>query len=535
MRSFLNIAIACFSVSAFAQSQSIDRDWFNADVVQDKVAGISVTRSYESLLQGRTPKPVIVAVIDSGVEIDHEDLRDVIWVNVDEIPGNGIDDDNNGYIDDVNGWSFIGGAEGDVEHDNLEFTRVYKSYYDRFSKKSASEITSDEKKDYARYLELEKQYQKRVDDAKNEYEEIAQIRDFYYLCKSFFSQVYGDVELTKEMVDAFEPTDDMTTAMQQFMQYAIENDFGSMLEEYVKDAEGNVLYSYNLNFDSRKIVGDNPNDMNERYYGNANVYGPSAGHGTHVAGIIGAVRNNGLGINGVAAPVVIMPIRAVPQGDERDKDVANAIRYAVDNGAKVINMSFGKSYSPNKTTVDAAVKYAESKGVLMVHAAGNSSRNNDKSNNFPNPVDEVTRELCTTWIEVGASGTDVNALAATFTNYGKRSVDVFAPGVDILSTYPGGEYKSQSGTSMAAPVVSGMAAMIWAYYPALSAKDVREIIVNSYTDYGKKKTPLPQSGGKKEKMVKFKKLSRTGGVVNVYNAIKMAETYSQTKAAGISE
>lgn len=535
MQKILTIGFVLITSLATAQTEAVNRDWYNADIVQDKVAGISVNRSYESLLAGKTPKPVIVAVIDSGVEITHEDLQEVIWVNVDEIPGNGIDDDSNGYIDDVNGWSFIGGANGDVQHDNLEFTRVYKSYLDRFGKKMASEISSAEKKDYKRYLELEKQYKKRVEDAKSEYDEIVQIRDFYYMCKQFFTQLYGDVKLTRELVDSFEPNDDLTTAIKQFMQYAVDNDFDSGIEEYVKDAEGNVLYSYNLNFDSRKIVGDNPSDINEKHYGNANVTGPAADHGTHVAGIIGAVRNNGVGINGVAAPVYIMPIRAVPNGDERDKDVANAIRYAVDNGAKVINMSFGKSYSPDKVAVDAAVKYAESKGVLMIHAAGNSSHNNDKINNFPNPVDEVTRELCTTWIEVGASGTDVNALAAPFTNYGKRSVDVFAPGVEILSTYPGGTYKEQSGTSMAAPVVSGMAALLMAYYPELSAKDIKEIIVNSYTDYGNKKTPLPQSGGKKKKSVKFKKLSRTGGVVNVYNAIKMAETYRQSKAVGTSE
>ena len=208
----------------------------------------------------------------------------------------------------------------------------------------------------------------------------------------------------------------------------------------------------------KEIVQDDETNINDRDYGNKDIMASTPFHGTHCSGIIGAVRDNGIGVDGIADNVRIMMVRAVPDGDEHDKDIANAIRYAVDNGAQIISMSFGKDFSPQKQWVDDAVRYAQSKGVLMVHAAGNDAANIDSADNFPNPTFIDGNGRATTWITVGASGDPkLGGITASFSNYGKKEVDVFAPGVQIYSTIPtGNNYGTASGTSMACPVVCGI-------------------------------------------------------------------------------
>jgi subtilisin family serine protease len=267
------------------------------------------------------------------------------------------------------------------------------------------------------------------------------------------------------------------------------------------------------------IVKDNYGDLNDRFYGNNDVMGTDASHGTHVAGIIGAIRGNDKGIDGIANHVQIMPIRAVPDGDEHDKDIANAIRYAVDNGALIINMSFGKSFSPEKKWVDEAVQYAESKGVLLVHAAGNDAKNIDTDDNFPSRnFNNDTLKVFSNWITVGASGATANEIAAPFSNFGKREVNLFAPGVKIYSTIPGGNaYGEKDGTSMAAPVVSGIAALLLSYHPDISAKQLIEILEQSSK---KINITFPKPGAQEKIMLSD--LSITGAIVNTYDALKLA-------------
>ena len=205
----------------------------------------------------------------------------------------------------------------------------------------------------------------------------------------------------------------------------------------------------------------------------------SESHGTHVAGIIAAERNNGLGANGVANNVEIMSVRTVPNGDEYDKDVALAIRYAVDNGAKVINGSFGKSFSPHAEWVRDAIKYASDNDVVFVHAAGNDGKNVDEGTNFPDDnVDFV--EISNTYIRVGSLTSKYGSkMVSGFSNYGKNNVDVFAPGSAIYSTYPENDYESISGTSMASPAVAGVAALVRSQYPKLTAAQVKQVILDS--------------------------------------------------------
>lgn len=502
------------------QEAETSLQWQNADINADGMPGTSSEKAYKELLVGKKSTTVVVAIIDSGTETFHPDLKSNIWTNADEIADNGIDDDKNGYIDDVHGWSFIGGPGGDVANDNLEFTRIYKELKNRFGSKDASTISADDKKDFARYQKMKLDYDQRVKKATEDEQLYNQVKETYDFCHQMMKDYFKKSDYTIDEVKAMPANDDQTKAVQEVMIQLMESNLPEDFKDWKEQVQGALKYNLNLDYDSRKMVGDNYADSREKFYGNNHVDGPHSDHGTHVGGCVGAVRNS-FGMDGVADNVQLMIVRCVPNGDERDKDVANAIRYAVDNGARIINMSFGKGYSPQKEVVDEAVKYAESKGVLLVHAAGNDNKNIDAASNFPtDKYNDGT--YCTTWLEVGASGMSKEELAASFSNYGKKSVDLFSPGVDIFSTVPDGKYKKNDGTSMASPVAAGVAAAIMSYYPNLNAKDVKAIMMQSAQNYGKQKVTMPGNPGKK---VKFKKLSVTGGVVNLYNALKLAETW----------
>jgi subtilisin family serine protease len=451
----------------------------------------------------------------------------------------------------VHGWSFIGGPGGDVSADNLEFTRIYRSEKARFEKVTdASQVAKADRADYEHYIKMKAEYDRRMEEAQGGLMQIAMVEQFALGAKDAVRQHLGKDNYTVEEVAGIETEDEYLAAAKGFVIMTMTEDIDAQIEQGRKYYQTQTDYQLNLDFDPRGMVGDNYNDINERVYGNNHIDGPEAEHGTHVGGIVGAVWNN-IGMDGICGSAKLMVIRCVPEGDERDKDVANAIRYAVDNGARVINMSFGKSFSPGKSAVDEAAKYAESKGVLLVHAAGNDTKDIDVQPNFPKDTYN-DGGVCSTWLEIGASGRIVETLTADFSNYGKKSVDVFAPGVDIYSTIPGNNYKDNSGTSMAAPVASGVAATIMSYYPNLSATDVKAIMMKSAVNYGKVKmerTVERKAMGKffarifigkkkndsseippriyKTKSVRFSDMSITGGVINLYEAIKMAETWKK--------
>jgi len=529
----LTLLLNLSSLFAFAYEPPADSlktapsNWFNLDAENYYVQGISTEKAYE-FLKGKSSEKVIVAVIDSGVDIEHEDLQGKIWINEDEIPDNGIDDDKNGYVDDVNGWNFIGGADGtNVDNDTYELTREYARLQEKYSEVALEDIP---KKDRAYYEEIKSSYEQKVGEMEEQYARFKFFADSY-LRSSKLLEAYLDVEeVAPEMLEQVESEDEVVLTSISIMEYAFSMGFNKdQLQEYEDYYVSALEYGYNLNFDPRHIVGDNYEDVNERHYGNNDVDGPDSSHGTHVAGIIAANRDNKIGMEGVAQNVVIMPIRAVPDGDERDKDIANAIYYAVDNGAQVINMSFGKSYSPHKEIVDKAVEYAEFKGVLLVHAAGNSSEDIDEEPNFPTKRYADSKKEASNWIEVGASSwKGEEDFVAQFSNYGKKSVDVFAPGVDLYSTTPDQKYEKNSGTSMASPVTAGIAALIKSYYPELSAGQIKQIILESTVKFNKLKVNRP---GEEGKLVSFDSLSSTGGVVNAYEAVKLADSY-QIKMEG---
>ncbi|WP_411766184.1 S8 family peptidase [Winogradskyella sp. A3E31] len=479
------------------------KNWGHLDLVKDTIPGMSVDKAYSEIIKGRKGEKVIVAIIDSGIDIDHEDLDDVIWTNTDEIPNNGKDDDNNGYVDDIHGWNFL----GDTYHEQLEYVRLIKS--GDTSNPRYQEAVAQYEEDYQLWLSRKTQYD--------------QIYQQLVAADEILAKHLNKTDYTKEDVNSIKTDDQTVMQAVQFAKYLYSNGLDSMgdAKKEIKDALNgiNERLNYNLNKDfSGRKTGDNPDVLNDSPgYGNANVK-PTVkdeAHGTHVAGIVAAERNNGKGANGVANNVEIMALRTVPNGDEYDKDVALAIRYAVDNGAKVINGSFGKSFSPHSDWVRDAIKYAGDNDVVFVHAAGNDSKDVDTEPNFPD--DNVNYvEVSDNYIRVGSLTSKYGSnLVSGFSNYGTKNVDIFAPGSEIYSTMPDDEYDFNNGTSFAAPGVAGIAALIRSQYPKLSAKQVKQVILDSGLPL---KTKVVV-GGDSSDIRDFLVLSKSGKIANAYNAL----------------
>lgn len=521
------------SFSGFGQdavAETTMEAWYNSDKESTGIFGVNTEKAHQFLKEHkRKPVDFIVGVLDGGVQADHVDLQANMWSNAKEKAGNGKDDDKNGYIDDVNGWNFIGGADGkNVDGDTLEKVRTYKyTYLPMFEGADAAKNTENKTNhptEYADYQEIKAEILKKLAEANGYLPQYQGMMDM--VNKGFPSLIkdFGDQAVTEENLGKYMPTEESMMGLQFFAQIPKDYWEGKTMQEIydaLKDEfqggldylNGQIKYHYNVDFESRGIVGDNYADKNEKLYGNGNVEGPDAGHGTHVAGLISAVRGNNRGIDGIAGNhVKIMGVRTVPNGDERDKDVANSIRYAADNGAKILNMSFGKSHSPEKELVWEAMRYAEKKGVLLVKAAGNDNVNIDEDVHYPTNFDEKGNPIIQTVLTVGASTEDPLILKASFSNYGKKSVDVFAPGADIMSTVPHDKYKAEDGTSMASPVTAGVAALVWSHYPKLTALEVKEIIMQSVN-----KDP------------QLTDISVSGGVVDAYKAVQLAEEMYKKK------
>ncbi|MCP3932058.1 MAG: S8 family serine peptidase [Bacteroidetes bacterium] len=521
LKSCLLVMLTLLVSWSYAQDPAL-KNWFHEDP-SGGYPGISSEKVHSNLIKtkGHT---VIVAVLDSGVDTTHEDLKDILWKNMDEIPGNGIDDDNNGYVDDIRGWNFLGNANGEnIHHDNLEVTRLYVKYKGKYEDISQKHLSGKEKKEYSIY----QKYKEVVEEKREELEPNVMLYGTLLEALASLKEAIGKEEITKEDLENFKSEDEIVERSAIIMKDLMgEGDtFDGIVNALNHDFEyfsARYFYHYNPEYDPRSIVGDNYKNPYEIGYGNSDVTGPDASHGTNVAGIIAAVRDNGIGMNGIADNVQIMSLRTVPDGDERDKDVANAIRYAVDNGASIINMSFGKGASPYKDVVDKAVKYALKNDVLLVHAAGNDKKESNTDNNFPNDRFDkkglFAPRYAKNWLEVGAtSWKGGKNLPASFSNYSEENVDVFAPGVDIYTTALNQEYDYVPGTSFASPVVAGVAALVRSHYPDLSAKQVKEVLLQS-SQKQTQKVYIPGT----EELVSFDELSVSGGVVNAYSAMQLA-------------
>ncbi|MEQ9262084.1 MAG: S8 family serine peptidase [Owenweeksia sp.] len=530
----LGLLIAIPSISwSFIDNpgDSIDEDyvnWYNQDPDEDKVLGAAVNRAYKELLNDRTPeKKIVVAVIDGGVDIDHEDLKGRIWINKNEIPDNGIDDDSNGFVDDLHGWNFLGNSKGEnIVYGNYEFVRILRDRAPWFEGvTNISEVPDSLHTAYREYKQCQALYEEKLDRIRENYKNFMGFEERFNRYEDIIKK-HLDQKTNLTLKDVYGVRSQEREVLQAkgFLIYILENGFSyADMKNEKKHMEAALNHHLNLAFDPRSIINDDLTTLNNPH-GNPDVKGTRAKHGTMVSGIIAAGRDNAIGIDGIASNVEIMALRTVPDGDEYDRDVALSIIYAVNNGANVINMSFGKDYSPQKHLVDEALKYAASKNVLIVHAAGNSSDNLDTVPHFPikyyGAVDTIQN-----WMVVGANDRKKGKkMVGTFSCYGSEEVDLFAPGVNVVSTKPNNGYDVTNGTSFSCPVVSGVAALVWSYYPELSAVQLKEILMASATDFGKKKVYQPNKEGDKEK-IRFSELSRTGGIVNAYEALLLAEKY----------
>ncbi len=534
-KSTLFFIFAVSTTASFAQKSDVPKGWHMMDVASGGYNGLSMDKAYQFVKSKNLKStPVIVAVIDSGVDTLHEDLKSILWHNPKEIPGNGIDDDKNGYVDDVYGWNFLGNADGtNVEKDSYEAARIYhelKSKYDG-RKISADTMQAADKKEYEMWLKAKQDVVGDVNPFVTL--QLKKLMKDITAGDSALRIATGKDEYNCTDLDTLKSTSGNAKKLRDIMMSVCKENSNDEISnvQLIEELEGELDKAESAQTPPQEyrnsVVRDNYKDFNDKFYGNNNVMVSKAAalHGTHVTGIIGAAHNS-VGMDGIADNVKVMMVRAVPDGDEHDKDIALAIRYAVDNGARVINMSFGKAYSPGKQWVDDAVKYAESKNVLLVHAAGNSSQDMDTISNYPMAiVDNAPR--ATNWITVGASGPnnkDGNSLTASFSNYGKKEVDVFAPGVQIYSTVPGGNtYQNLQGTSMASPVVAGLAAFILEYYPKLTPQQVKYVIEKS-SRMPKEKVKDPGNGEE----VSMADLSVSGGIINALDAIKLAGTLKTT-------
>lgn len=521
------------TTAVFAQDSILlrtEKVWYNDNIEETGVFGVNTEKAWQ-FLQEKKRKPVelIVGVLDGGIQADHIDLAANMWVNPKEIAGNGKDDDKNGYIDDVHGWNFVGGKDGkSVDGDTLEKVRVYKyTYLPLFESNDAETNKSNQSKhakEFADYQKIKKEINDKLNEAKTNLEQFKQLKNMVDTGFPVLIEEFGAKLVTPESLGQYNPTEATMPAMSVFAfipenywngktMKAIYEKLSDEFQDGIKHFDGQIKYHYNVDFEPRGIVGDNYADKKETNYGNNDVEGPDAFHGSHVAGVIAAVRGNDKGIDGIAGNHIrIMGVRAVPNGDEHDKDVANAIRYAVDNGAKILNMSFGKDYSPDKAIVWEAMQYAQTKGALLVKAAGNDDLNIDENIHYPTNFNEKGEAIMTAIITVGASTPDPNQLKASFSNYGKKSVDVFAPGTEILSTVPHNKFKESQGTSMASPITAGVAALVWSHYPKFSADEIKNIILQSVN-----KDP------------QLADISVTGGVVDAYKAVQIAEELYKNK------
>ncbi|MCB0350412.1 MAG: S8 family serine peptidase [Bdellovibrionales bacterium] len=508
-------------------------DWFLKDPVKDQYEGLSSNRALAELGL-KNEREIIVAVIDSGVDIAHEDLQGKIWQNPGETgldasgndkATNNLDDDNNGYVDDVHGWNFIGGSDGShINYETLEMTREMVRYDKRIA--TGQNLTDAEK---AYYKKVEAEYNAARKDVDERLEKMNPENEKVTAYKAVLKEKLGLEEYTKQALEKIQTKEtNIIEARDYLLEITKEYRSVARFERVLENAQNSVTYLLNKEFNPRTIVGDDPDDFSQIHYGNNDVTGPDADHGTHVAGIIAAKRGNGIGIDGVAENVKIMALRVVPNGDERDKDIALAVKYAVANGAHIINMSFGKAYSPSKSMVDAAFLEAAQKGVLIFHAAGNDSKNNDlvpsyPSRNVQNAAAKNLPEKISTWVEIGASAKDKGlGMVAIFSNYGKQDVDIFAPGFELNSTIPGNKYAVFSGTSMATPAAAGAAALLMSNFSSMTGAQAKAILLHESRLYDKLEVRLPGSA-KLDIPVPFADLSSTGGVMDVFKSISFAQ------------
>jgi cell wall-associated protease len=511
------------------------RNWQNLDIVSDSVPGVSLTKAYAEIIKLKKGKPIIVAVLDSYLDIEHEDLKNNVWTNRKEIANNNIDDDKNGYIDDVHGWNFLGNKKGQSTYilntDNVRMIRLLKEKYGKDTIHFLGE-----KKDSLLFQKAKKQFQKSLKGYESKVADIKYMQDTYVSSKKRMREIFKRKPYSLFQLDSLfiareaNADDSLYYDMYFARELAKTNNNKAWIDLYAERVNDDRYISLNTNFYDRAIIGDNDNDLSDKNYGNPDVnkYCNKTWHSTEMSGTIAGERGNNLGIEGYGNQIKIMPLVVSPaSGSNSDKDIHYAIKYAVDNGAKVINMSFGKSMPQNVNWIKEAILYADKKDVLIVVSAGNSAENLDQEFSYPNDYVDVNDkiEYVKNIIIVGGCSYNIDkSFVYSNASYGKKNVDIFAPAVDIYAPDSIRGYFLNNGSSFSAAITSGIAALVRSHYPNFSASQVKEIIMKSGISYDLE----VQVPGEKEDVLKpFSELSKSGKVINAYNALLMSKEYSK--------
>ena len=456
-------------------------------------------------------KQIIVGIIDSGLDTTSVDILPALWKNPQEKQDR-KDNDNNGYTDDLHGWNFLGTKDGTFNMTSAgseefrEFKRLYPKYKG-IENKEAVQDTAE-----FTYYELMKKKAGIMSYIK--YTAYTAVKDEAYqktdsILKTL--NINTDTLTIQGLMQLHTRSNVLEQAIQALFTDLLKIGEHGLWKDARKAHDKNFalmkrrLESIEKDTDKRLLMGDDMKNPEDRFYGNHTLQVEGCDHGTFVAGIVAGQGVKDSRMKGVWPQARLMIVRAVGNGDEYDKDVASAIRYAVDNGATVINLSLGKYTSPDADMVNQAIAYAQKKDVLIIQAAGNNSRNIDLVPYFPSAKDQNGKTF-KNYMRVGASDQDGNP--CTFSNYGQDEVDVFAPGENIISVGLTNTYSTQQGTSFAAPIVSGIAAMLRSCFPKLKAHQIKEIICQSVQ-------PTDQ----------LKKHCRTGGIVDALKAVQLAVTY----------
>ena len=529
------LTISLYSCSLFAWGQDATF-WHWKDLEKDGVHGVSLFKAQQLLTDLKLkPTPIIIAILDGGIDTAHPQIKPMLWNNPKEIPGNALDDDKNGYVDDVHGWNFLGNAAGqNINKASDEKSRIYHRYKNEFKQDKLDSSAWDVKKkqDFYTWQQAAAEIVFTDEDAAN-LSFIKMARNAVVKMGLILIKEIEDTNFTTEQLETFQPIGKLTadtkiSYLRTMQALGIDRISGyhsivEDLNEYISGKDQSAVSIDTPPEDLRKkIIQDQYENLNDQYYGNNNITGPNAKHGTHVAGLAAGMVDTNFTKSNFSNPIQIMGVRVVPDGDEYDKDIALGIRYAVNNGAKIINMSFGKSFSPEQPWVDSAIRYAASKDVLIIHSAGNESYDLNNKSVYPSPYSNVFKDKASNMITVGASSDPVIAesILTEFSNYGNKIVDVLSPGNKIFSSLPNQQYGFLNGTSMSAPILSHIAALVRAYFPKLSATEVKEILLQSSWKPNDPNTlfPIPQ----KDQSIKLNDISAEGGIINAALSIQNA-------------
>lgn len=535
-----------------ARKKQSDLDWYNCSFGEDGVYGAEVNKAYEFLKGKKVKKRPVVALIGTGLDVEHEDLKQAIWVNPGE-QADGKDRDKNGFIDDINGWNFLGGKNGQVmerliQEGDREFLRLKDKYADYITSNGEFFKIIDGKRVKVSAPEnlSEYSYYKNVVMPESQLARIYGGWNMAYVIAEYGQKFKEDLRAKfpgqritlQEFQTCYDPNapqdtlSDVTftliaTAFQLYKTDDLDFVYKTFVETGVargKESYEEALKAYG--YDGRKdIVGDDYLNINDNKYGNNVLLTSDAGLGTMQGGIIGGKRGNGLGNDGIMDEAEIMALRVTASGGEPYiKDMVLAIRYAADHGVDIIVLPQQNTLYPDgqKEWMIEALRYAESKGILVIVPAWELSQDLAKQTFYPNRRMTGDKELTNLMV---ISSSDKEGNPSLNANYGAKELDLFAPGINIYSAYTGDTYQIGSGVGLASASVAGVAALIKAYYPHLTGSQIRDILLESVTSRKgvEVEKGIEVDGKQTQDLFLFDDLCLSGGILNAYQAIMAAD------------